>query len=319
VSRGPGRAVRLARLRERLRGGPVGVADLAQELAVTRRTVERDLVTLRDHLGHAVEVDDRHRYRIKDGPSALNDVEALAVYSAARLLAHTGVGERHYRSAMTKLARQLPEPARGVLLQRIDRLRPAPDDRVLDQVAQAWFQRRVLRCRYRSAGRDEASWRDLEVYFFELNRRNLEPYVLAFDRSERQQVLVFKLARMRDVTLLNARYEVPPGFDPEAALRGSFGIVVGEGVAVDLRVSPVAARRLQERADPALELLEGEAAGGWRRARLHGTLDTEGRALELVPWLLGWGGEVEVMGPADVRREVAAALRRAAAHYEGVE
>jgi predicted DNA-binding transcriptional regulator YafY len=220
---------------------------------------------------------------------------------------------------MTKLARQLPEPARGVLLQRIDRLRPAPDDRVLDQVAQAWFQRRVLRCRYRSAGRDEASWRDLEVYFFELNRRNLEPYVLAFDRSERQQVLVFKLARMRDVTLLNARYEVPPGFDPEAALRGSFGIVVGEGVAVDLRVSPVAARRLQERADPALELLEGEAAGGWRRARLHGTLDTEGRALELVPWLLGWGGEVEVTGPADVRREVAAALRRAAAHYEGVE
>jgi predicted DNA-binding transcriptional regulator YafY len=316
VSRGPGPALRLARLREQLVDRPRTVGELARSEGVTRRTIERDLQTLRDEMRVPVEVDVQHRYSIPPGPSLLNDVEALATYSAVRLLVHTGVGEQHYRSSMTKLARQLPEPARGTLLRSVERLRAAPDDRVLDQVAQAWFQRRVLRCRYRSQGRPEPSRRDLEVYFFELNRDNHEPYVLAFDRTERRRILVFKLARMSDVHLLDETYDVPDDFDADELLGSAFGILVGEEVWVTLRVNPAAAPRIREMADAGL-VVEDDTPDGGLIARRRGTLDDTGRALELVPWILSWGPEVEVLDPPEVRRSVAEALRRAASLYEG--
>jgi biotin operon repressor len=69
VTRGPGRALRLARLRERLADRPRGVGELARSLGVTRRTIERDLQTLRDEMGVPVEVDDQHRYSIESAPS----------------------------------------------------------------------------------------------------------------------------------------------------------------------------------------------------------------------------------------------------------
>jgi predicted DNA-binding transcriptional regulator YafY len=314
VTRGPGRALRLARLRERLADRPRGVGELARSLGVTRRTIERDLQTLREELGVPVEVDPQHRHAIKSSPSPLNDVEALATYSAVRLLVHTGIGEQHYRSSMNKLARQLPEPARGTLMRSVERLRPAPEDRVLDQVAQAWFQRRVLRCRYRSQGRPQPSRRDLEIYFFELNRDNHEPYVLAYDRTKRKQVLVLKLARMSDVHLLDETYEVPDDFDADALLENAFGVVVGEAVWVTLRVSAEAAPRIREMANAGL-VIEEDTPDGGLIARRRGTLDDTGRPLELLPWILGWGPEIEVLDPPEVRRSIADALRRAATRY----
>jgi predicted DNA-binding transcriptional regulator YafY len=314
MTRGPSRATRLARLRDHLKDRPRSVADLAATEGTTRRTIERDLVSLRTEMGERVEVDAQHRYSIASTSTGLNDVEALATYSAARLLVHTGIGERHYRSSMLKLARQLPEPARGTLLRSVERLRTAPEDRVLDQVAQAWFQRRVLRCRYRSPGREDPPMRDLEIYFFELHRTNHEPYVFAYDRTERKRVLVLKLARMTNVQLLDETYEVPAGFDPDEELAHSFGIVVGEEVWVTLRASASAAPRMREMAGPGM-IIEGDTPEGGVIARRRGTLDDTGRALELVPWILSWGADVEVLEPEGVRETVAGVLRRAAGVY----
>jgi predicted DNA-binding transcriptional regulator YafY len=314
MSRGPGRAVRLARLRDHLLARPQSVADLAAREGTTRRTIERDLASLRTEMGERVEVDARHRYSIPSTPTGLNDVEALATYSAARLLVHTGIGERHYRSSMRKLAHQLPEPARGTLLRSVDRLKTAPEDRVLDLVAQAWFQRRVLRCRYLSPGRENPPMRDLEIYFFEIHRNNHEPYVFAYDRTERKKVLVLKLVRMTNVQLLDETYEVPDDFDPDEALGGSFGIVVGDEVWVTLRASPSAAPRIREMANRGI-VIESDTPDGGAVARLRGTLDDTGRPLELVPWLLGWGADIEVLEPLAVREAVAEALRRAAELY----
>jgi predicted DNA-binding transcriptional regulator YafY len=318
VSRGPSRATRLARLRDQLKDRPRSVADLAAAEGMTRRTIERDLESLRTEMGEPVEVDAQRRYSIPATPTGLNDVEALATYSAARLLVHTGIGERHYRSSMLKLARQLPEPARGTLVRSVERLQTSPEDRVLDQVAQAWFQRRVLRCRYHSHGREDPPMRDLEIYFFELHRNNHEPYVFAYDRTERRKVLVLKLVRMTNVTLLDETYEVPDDFDPDEALAGSFGIVVGEEVSVTLRASPSAAPRIREMTNRGI-VIEADMPDGGVVARLRGTLDDSGRALELVPWILGWGDDLEVLEPTSVREAVAEALRRAARIYQPQE
>jgi predicted DNA-binding transcriptional regulator YafY len=62
-------------------------------------------------------------------------------------------------------------------------------------------------------------------------------------------------------------------------------------------------------------VIEHDTSEGGVVARLRGTLDDTGRALELVPWILGWGADLEVLEPAEVREAVAGALRRAAGLY----
>ncbi len=315
MARTASRAQRLNDLRDQLRMRPRSVVELAAAHGTSRRTIERDLRTLEREMGVDLRSDGRGRWHSPARPSALNEVEALAVYSATRLLLHTGVGERHYRAALEKLSLQVPEPARGVLLRSVDELSSAPEDRVLDLVAQAWFQQRVLGCDYYSAYSGDTKPRRLEIYFYELNRRNLEPYVLAFDRSGRERVLVFKLARMRNVRLLDDVYEIPPGFDPAAHLDGSFGILAGRQVEVLVRASPKVAARMAESGDRNVQV--GEAlAGGDRVVRVTGTLDSEGRAMELLPWLLGWGGSIEVISPRAVREQVQAELASAASNYD---
>ena len=315
MSRTVGKAQRLNLLREELRRRPRSVVELARKHGTSRRTIERDLLTLAEHMGEQVMRDEQARWFIPNRTPGLNEVEALAVYSATRLLLHTGVGERHYRTALEKLAQQVPEPARAGLLKGVDRLAATPEDRVLDQVAQAWFQRRVLKCNYLSASSGKATTRELEVYFYEINRRNLEPYVLAFDRTHRQRVLVFKLARMSDVRLLDVGYEIPTDFDPAAKLDNAFGIVVGDEVQIDLHVPEHVARRMAEGGDRNLRL--GRSLPGERReVHVIGTLDDKGRPLELLPWLLSWGDAIEVMNPPEVRSQVAESLRRTLAAYD---
>ncbi|MEX2500925.1 MAG: WYL domain-containing transcriptional regulator [Trueperaceae bacterium] len=314
-TRTTGKAARLTALVDRLALRPHGVAELARAFGVTRRTVERDLIDLRT-LGHDLTERD-HRYALKRRASALNEVEALAVHSATRLLIHTGVGERHYRRALEKLVQQLPDPARGPLIRAVDDLAPGPDDRILDLVAQAWFHGRVLRCRYASARSGRARWVELQVWFYELNRRNLKPYVLAYERLHAGEVRIYKLARMERARLLADRYVIPSDFDPLEHMRGAWGIVVGEPVRVRIRAAPEVAFWFRERrADgPDLQVTD-EAADGSLTVEVHGNLAADGDLHELLSFLLGWGPKIEVLDPPQVRERIATELRAAAARYD---
>ena len=313
LTRTASKAARLTDLQQRLTLRAYGVAELAAHYGVTRRTIERDLETLRS-LGHGL-IEENHRYALPDRASDLNEVEALAVYSATRLLVHTGAGGRHYRSALEKLARRLPDPARRTTLAAVERLEPGPDDRILDLVAQAWFRRRVLRCTYHGAASGSRRTLDLEVWFFELGRRNLEPYVLAFDRTHAHELRMYKLSRMHQARLSSETYAIPDDFDPDAHLTGAWGVVVGAPVTVRLHVSPRAAPWFREHRgrEPRLRIV-GENEGGLE-VELYGHLAADGEVNEMLAFLLGWGPMIEVLAPSAVRARVASAVRDAARLY----
>jgi predicted DNA-binding transcriptional regulator YafY len=314
VSRTESKAERMLAMAELLRQKPRRVAELAREFEVTRRTIERDLEAMRRLF--LIE-EHGHRYEIPTRGPLLNDVEALAVYSATRLLVHTGVGERHYRNSLEKLANQVPEPARSTLLKSVEQLTPKGDDRVLDLVAQAWFQGQVLRCEYRSSKGKGWHRNEYEIYFYELNRRNLDPYVIAFERTFAKEVRVFKLARMRNVQLLKDTYSIPADFDAHEFLAGAYGIVVGdETLEVRLRAEPVVANWFREReARDDNVLVVREFDDGGLEALVTGRAAAGGDPHEMVSFLLGFGPSIEVLEPERVRKRVAADLRAAASRY----
>jgi len=316
VTRTLNKANRLKEMEKLLALKPYTVSELAGKFGVSRRTIERDLGDLRE----TTPLDqDGPRYRVRATGSALNAVEALAVHSATRLLVHTGVGESHYRSALRKLAHQLPEPARTALASAVDGLETKRNDRTLDLVAQAWFGGRVLRCDYRPASSEKRYRHEYEIYFYELNRRNLQPYVIARERLYFKRVGAFRLSRMHDATLLEDRYEIPPDFDPLEYLEGAWGITVeGEPVEVRLWAHPSVASWFleQQEVDRSVEVA-GRRPDGSLDVRLKGRLSKDGDAHELLSFILGWGSMVQVMGPVAVRDRVAAEVAAAAGMYTG--
>src|SRR5690606_8614742 len=112
-------------------------------------------------------------------------------------------------------------------------------DRTLHLVAQAWLNRRVLRCEFRPPRRRQHHPHEDELRYYELNRRNLQPDAAPRDRPYFGRVGVFRLPRMRNARLLRETYAIPADFAPVAYLESAWGVtVVGEPVEGVLRVDP---------------------------------------------------------------------------------
>ncbi|UBV45524.1 WYL domain-containing protein (plasmid) [Deinococcus taeanensis] len=274
------------------------------------RSVQRDLEELQ--ATGEVERTACGKYRRPLRASTFNPVEALAVYSAARMLYHhASQYNEHYLSAMEKLTAQLPAPARRVAVLANEAYRQRPnggESRTFEMVAQAWLHSRVLQAQYHSLNR--MSEVELVIYFIELNARNREAYAIGVDRlRENASPRVYRLTRLRNVSLLNDTCEIPEDFHPLQFLSHAWGIMVGEPQKVELFFSPAVRDRVAETHLGAGAECFTLASGHTR------VVMTVGGWQELVPWILGWGAEVEVVTPADLRAHIASVLQHASAQY----
>jgi predicted DNA-binding transcriptional regulator YafY len=311
------KAQRVRAVLEILSQAEYSARDLTQRLGFNPnklRSVQRDLEEL--CLSNDVERLNNGRYRCPLKSTSLNRVEALAVYSAARMLYHHAAEyNEHYLSALRKLTEQLPAPARRVALLANEAYRKRPNrsgSRTFELVAQAWLDGQVLRTEYHSLQR--VSTLELIIYFIELNPRNREGYAIAVNRlKEGATPYVYRLSRMSQATLLPDRCEIPEEFHPFEFLSNAWGIMTGDPVQVELFFSPAVRDRVTEsHLGDSAQLMP--LASGHTQVKL-----TVGGWKELVPWILGWGPEVEVISPAELRTHVATLLTSAAALYQTPE
>ncbi len=107
----------------------------------------------------------------------------------------------------------------------------------------------------------------------------------------------FKVERLRSALILPGRYEIPADFDPAVRLRNAWGIwyTDNEPVEVVLRFHPNVARRVQETQWQRGQQVEVQP-DGWLLWR---ALIAEPQ--EMLPWIRGWGADVEVVGPEEMR------------------
>ena len=310
------KAHRLKQLEEALINRELSVKELCERFGFERRTIQRDLDDLRTE--HDIEqVGIKYRIKKKRTELNLNSVEALAVHSGTRLLAHHAhINERHYRSALEKLARQLPEPARKSLQKSADMLatKTSNNSRNLDNVARAWFEGRVLSFTYPAFDGNEYR-REIEVYFLEISRTNLAAYVIGYERSYTKGIRIYKLDRMRNVRLLQDTYQVPPDFDPLDYLSTAWGIVVGDPVNVKLRFHPKVKQHVLEMPSDNL-VVDEEQPDGYLLVTATAGRPNGGQPYELLAWIRSWGAMVEVLDPPDIRELIRQELQRALKLYE---
>jgi predicted DNA-binding transcriptional regulator YafY len=199
-------------------------ADLGVELAVSARTVYRDV---QDLVGSGVPIEGEAGvgYRLRPGyelpPLTFNADEIEALVLGARMVQAWGgtALAQAARSAITKVEAVLPEPLRS-LLPRTALYAPAGPMtaelvRELDVLRRGITEQRKVRFHYNDAAgtASERSARPLGLYFWGAK------WSLAAYCELRLDYRNFRPDRMREVALLEERFDGSDGIDLPAFLR----------------------------------------------------------------------------------------------------
>jgi len=310
---------RLVRLQSLLLNHPRGLTteELAERCGVCRRTVQRDLRSL-ERMGLPL-AQEGNRYCLPPSglmpPLKLRLEEATSLFIAARLLCRYSDEHNPWvTEALRKLAAVLPA-AVGEHVQRCaeDAAREGDErySRVFCAVTRAWALRRKVRIWYRA--KDSNNLHDYVVcpYFIEPSAVGFSAYLIGHS-TYFDSLRTFKIERIERAEETGEAFVSPSDFDPCAWLSGAWGVMAGgEPETVILRFSPAASRRVKESVWHRSQCWEDCPDG----ALLFTVRVDEPR--EMLPWIRGWGPDVEVIGPEWLRARIAEEAKKTALIYGG--
>jgi predicted DNA-binding transcriptional regulator YafY len=315
------RLLQLLRLLQAGRGH--NATALAQACGVSRRTIFRDLDTLRT-AGVPLEFDEQlQRYHIPGTyflpPTNFTAEEALALITMAH-----DVGQRgrlpFYEPAHTaalKLEGSLPPQLRSVLksMTRAIRIKLSPVNPLdgqrsfYEQLVDAISRQTAVPIRYQSL----TEWTEIST--------TVRPYQLLFSRhswyvvgrsSIHRETRTFHVGRIRQLDPLEESFRVPQGFSIERYLRNAWHLIPepGPDQEVRIRFQPLVAQNVAE--------------VNWHKTQridfnVDGTLDfyaTVSGLREISWWILGYGDQAEVLQPKALRELVAQRARKMMQRYE---
>ncbi len=260
--------------------------DDLRRLGVPLRTVALD--AFETEWGYTI---DRREYALASVALTAKEITALAI-------ALEVTREQDARLGLAKVSALAPDP---------HPVEPPPT-RVeigvgpLEGIADALVERRAVRFTYRSST-GAASTRTVDPYG--LVQRRGAWYLVGRDH-DRDALRAFRLDRFTapPVTVGEAgAYTVPEHLDLVQFTMGPSR----EGVEIAVAVAPSVVWELQRRGGS----LAGERSDGWFEV-----VFPDGDPDRLMPWLLGFGADVEILGPPDLRHEAVRRLQELASHHE---
>lgn len=317
------KAERLLQIEVLLLAHPAGLApaEIARRLGVNRSTVSRYLPGLPKHI--YVDDLDGGRWKVDRGAYLVNVRfnldEAVAVHVATRLLATRMERQNaHSASALRKLGAALEHLAPHIsahMLQSADsmddptRKRDPNYMRSMETLTQAWALLRKVALWHRD-NQGLIHEHVFAPYFLEPYAVGQSIHVIGWSWPQ-DDLRTFKVERIERIELLRESYTIPGGFDPLELFKDAWGIwYTGEPpVEVVLRFMPRVAGRVRETQWHRSEQVEAQPDGSlvWR-AKIA-------EPQEMMPWIRGWGADVEVIGPEGLRAKLVEEARRMAELY----
>ena len=294
---------------------------LAAELEVSTKSIQRDLDFMRDRLQLPIEYNpQRFGYHytgeVTSFPTMhITEGELVALVIAEKALEqYRGTQfEKPLLSAIRKIEQSLPDTI-SLNLSDIEqtisfrtRAEPILNLETFDVLAKATAQRRQLELTYRKAGSREGEVRVIDPYH--LANINGEWYLFAYDHA-RKDIRTFVPARVLALRPTGKTFQRSQKFSLEKRLRGSFGVHSSEGeFEVVLRFNAHAADYVREKKWHESQQLRELKGGG---VELTLKLSSLG---EIQRWVLSWGGDVQVLKPKELAAGVLGAARQILANY----
>ncbi|MCW5850788.1 MAG: WYL domain-containing protein [Anaerolineae bacterium] len=296
-------------------------AEVARRIGVNRSTIHRYLPDLTDQF--AIYEDNGRLVINRD--TYLTNVrftlhEAMAMHLAARLMAtRTDKHNPHAASALRKVGVALERLA-PLMSQHVAASADSMDDQaqrhdpvyleVLEGLTRAWSERRKVKVWHQHEETRQVHTYVFAPYFIESYAVGQTTHVIGW-RQPPDAMRTLKLERIRRIERLDEPYEIAADFDVRQALAGAWGIwyTEEEPVEVVLKFTPRAANRVRETRWHRSERLEVQSDGSviWQ------AMIDEPR--EMLPWIRGWGADVEVVAPAKLRAALTDETRRLAQVY----
>ena len=295
---------------------------LARECAVSRRTVYRDLNMIEaagipffyDRTSGGYQI---HQTGLLP-PINLNLEESLALVLMASELGKTGRLPlfQPARDAAAKVESALPVGLRAAIgsLVRHMAVRPAPAARH-NALQELYY--RVQRAIVRKEALDA-----VYISFSDAGqiRTRLEPYWLSFHErawyvigrsSKHRSIRTFKLGRFKSLAPAGKTFTRPHGLTLEKVLGNAWRLIRGDKTyEVELKFSPLVGPNVAEVNWHPTQRVRWDDDGAVYFSCTVDGLD------EIAWWVLGYGPEVEVLKPPDLRRRIARMARRMLDLYE---
>jgi predicted DNA-binding transcriptional regulator YafY len=303
-------------------GGWPNANTLARELEVSPRTVQRDIVFLRDRLQAPIEFDARRNGYCLSQPDfrlpffQLTEGELVALFLAQRLLQqYRGTYfEIQLEHAFAKILELLPAPVSIDLSRVAETLSVTPtvltvrDVETFRTVSRAVLKRRSLEIDYWAAWRNEETRRKIDPYHLTLIDNDW--YLIAYCHF-RQAVRMFAVVRIRSARETDATFHRRADFQMDGYLGASFRALRGDGQhRIVLRFTPDAAGRAGEKVWHSTQTSELHADGSLLLRMELSDLR------EVKRWILSWGSECEVLGPEELRRMMKEEMEQMRGVYE---
>jgi len=282
------------------------IGELAEKFEVNKRTVYRDLMTLQSDLDVPL-YDENRRWKLDEKrvlpPIRFTVPEALNVFLAARLM--VGYDKRYdpnMDATFSKLGSILPAPLAEQVQKTVDWMRNMPKNErylsVLAKLAEAWINRRRVKIAYRSLDSEAAKEHLIEPYFIQPAAAGHSSYTVAYSQRNRT-LLTFKIDRIENIQVTGETYTIPPDFDANRYFSSAWGIVAdGEIKTIKLKFAPGVARIIEETPWHLSEVKKKQKDGSLLITLI--VMDT----VEFKSWVLGWGEQVEVLEPPEIREAV---------------
>lgn len=296
------------------------LAQLAGELAVTKRTVQRDIEVL-SVAGFPVTSETRNGtvfWHFMEGfhaeaPIALTLTEQMALYFIRGLfkpLQGTPIYES-LETAMQKIGLQLPAQSfrflrgldQGISVSSFGLKDYSHSKEVIEALTRAVFNKFTVRILHHSAQYERAIERDVDPYRLWYVNNGL--YLVGHDHRK-NALRVFAVERIESVKRTNRRFETPPDFNFEEFKQSAFNMVWGEPQEVKIRFSPSQAPYIRERTWHPSQKIESESDGSIILTLKVGDLG------EVKRWLIGFGAEAAVLEPEELRNDMTSEYARLA-------
>jgi predicted DNA-binding transcriptional regulator YafY len=292
-----------------------------EELEVAPKTIQRDIDFMRDQLGLPIEYDEKkfgfyYTEKVGQFPTLqVSEGELVALFVAQKALAQYEGTSFHkpLETAFAKLTEGLNDEVSVDFgswesFFSVRSLGLAVSDlQAFELVSRAVRESRELSFRYRKLNGRQFDARKLQPYH--LASVDNQWYLIGHD-LDRNAIRTFALTRMKQVRVLEKRFERPLDFSSTEYLRNSFGVFSGsENFQVRIRFDHFASQLIRERI--------------WHRSqkiieKRNGTVELElelGSLPEVERWILSWGDHATVLKPAALKKRVAETAKSLAARY----
>ena len=294
---------------------------LVQYFGVNRATIYRDMKALAEQGTELVRTGLQWKLNFLSSTvqTTFTPYELVALCMAARLLyRQSDEYNPHMIHALQKLSAAINEVsplASAFILHAAHRSSERAVNpkflNVFEALSNGWLEQRKVRILYQAYNAETPTVRLCHPYFLEPSSNGgFATYVIAFDET-RNAIRTFKLERILDAELLDDSFEPQSSFNPDDIFASAWSIMGGtSGEQIRLRFVPHAVRRIQETFWHPSQIIQMNPDGS-----CDFTI-TVAHTLELIPWIRGWGPDVEVLAPLGLRTKFVDEVRHLASLYD---